>query len=112
MVTCGSVGDGALRDAGLELSSAIGGAGDQGEVAGDRGMPRTGPENPGVPGKRRGELSLVPGLAVVRADFDLLNAAIAREGQTANFDARGERDPPERAINARDGVQRAIVPAL
>src|SRR5205085_556684 len=54
----------------------------------------------------------IPGGAAIYADLHLLYTAIAREGDSTNFNRTIERNLTAWAVNARDGMQGAIVPAL
>lgn len=86
MVASSAVGNRAPGGAGLELTGAIGGARAYGVMTGCGGMPLVGPEDPGILRERRGKLRLLPGLTIIGADLDLLDTAVAGEGQATNLD--------------------------
>src|SRR5258708_2574991 len=98
------IGNGALFLAGLRLAGAIGGAGEQRVVSTGSWLPLVGPEHPAILGERRSKLRVVPGCAVIGADLDPLDAAIASEGDAADFDRGLESYTTMRAINARHRV--------
>src|SRR5450755_3411683 len=54
----------------------------------------------------------MPGEAIVSANFNPLDAAMAREGYATDFDSVAQGQLAERAINARYRAQRAMIPAL
>ncbi len=111
-IACGAVGDGALFLAGLHCAGAVCGAGHERVVADVRRRPLRCPEDPGVGRELRQQLCLLPRDAAISAYFDLLNAAIAREGDAADLRCLSERCLLSGSVDAAHRVERTVVPAL
>ena len=109
MVAGGAVGQGGAHLCGLDVAGAVGGAGADDVFAGV-GVEVEGPEAPGEGGEFGLEFGGGPGGAIVGADLDASDAAVAGEGDALNTGAAGDGAAAARGyVDAGHGVDDALL---